>query len=192
MQDVELIAPRADLEASHQSFVEEFRANGDEPVPWVIEERYTSFTEYVDKLNAAAKGLGLPTGWVAHSTYWLVDSHREIVAVSNLRHALTDYLLRWGGHIGYGVRPAMRRKGYATEVLRQTLCRAKALGLRKIRLTCDKENVASARTILRNGGRFDEEEYMPEQHRIVARYWVSLDERSGSIARPLSSDARAP
>ncbi len=181
MQDVELIAPRADLEASHQSFVEEFRTSGDEPVPAVINERYTSFSEYVDRLNAAAEGIGLPTGWVAHSTFWLVDSRREIVAISNLRHSLTDHLLRWGGHIGYGVRPALRRKGYATEVLRQTLLRAKALGLRKIRLTCDKNNVASARTILRNGGRLDDEEYMPEQHRTVVRYWVSLDEPADQL-----------
>jgi predicted acetyltransferase len=81
----------------------------------------------------------------------------------------------WGGHIGYGVRPAMRRKGYGTEILRQTLLKARALGLRRIRLTCDKDNVGSVRTILRNGGTFDDEEFMPEQQRVVSRYWVSLE-----------------
>jgi predicted acetyltransferase len=104
----------------------------------------------------------------------LIDGKGEIVAVSNVRHALTDHLLKWGGHIGYGVRPSMRKRGFATEILRQSLARARALGLRKVRLTCDKENIASARTILRNGGEFDEEEYMPEHQRVVARYWISL------------------
>ena len=104
MDAVELIAPRTDLESSHQTFVEEFRAEGEQLVPWVVGEPYTNFGEYVAKLDAAAKGVGLRAGWVPHSTFWLIDGHGEIVAVSNLRHALTEYLLRWGGHIGCGIR----------------------------------------------------------------------------------------
>jgi predicted acetyltransferase len=69
----------------------------------------------------------------------------------------------------------MRRRGYGTEILRLTLLKARAFGLRKIRLTCNKDNVASARTILRNGGRFDDEEFMPAQQRVVSRYWISLE-----------------
>jgi predicted acetyltransferase len=111
---------------------------------------------------------------VPHSTFWLIDSRAEIVAISNLRHALTDYLLRFGGHIGYGVRPSARRRGYATEILRQTLREAHALGLRQLRLTCDKDNVPSARTILRNGGELDDEEFLPAEQRVVSRYWISL------------------
>ena len=175
MDTVEIIAPRRDREASHRAFVEEFRAEGEEPVPWVVGEPYSSFNEYVDRLNAAAKGIGLRAGLVPHSTFWLIDGQGEILAVSNLRHALTDYLLKWGGHIGYGVRPTMRRRGYGTEILRQTLLKARALGLRQVRLTCDKDNVASASTILRNGGKFDDEEFMYELQRVVSRYWVSLE-----------------
>jgi predicted acetyltransferase len=154
--------------------VEEFRAAGEEFVPWIVGEPCTDFNEYVARLIAAARGIGVPPGRVAHSTFWLIDGSGEILAISNVRHSLTDYLLKWGGHIGYGVRPSMRRKGFGTEVLRQSLSRARALGLRKIRLTCNKDNAASVRTILRNGGEFDGEEFMPEQQRIVSRYWISL------------------
>jgi len=171
---IELIEPRVDLEASHRSFVEEFHAMGEELVPWVIGEPYADFNEYVARLLGAAVGIGLRPGWVAHSTCWLIDGDGEIVAISNVRHALTDYLLNWGGHIGYGVRPSKRRMGYGTEVLRQSLLRAGALGLRKVRLTCNKDNVASQRTILRNGGEFDGEAFMPEQQCVACRYWISL------------------
>ncbi|HEX5046395.1 MAG TPA: GNAT family N-acetyltransferase [Gammaproteobacteria bacterium] len=174
MGPVELIAPRGDLEFSHRAFVEEFRERGEELVPWVLGEPSSDFAEYAARLNAAAKGIGLAPGLVPHSTFWLLDGAGEIVAVSNLRHALTDYLLEWGGHIGYGVRPSMRGKGYATEILRRTLKEAHAIDLRKVRIVCDKDNTASARVILRNGGQLDDEQPMPGQRRIVSRYWVSL------------------
>jgi predicted acetyltransferase len=174
MGPVELTNPRSDLEASHRSFVDEFRANGEDLVPWVIGEPYDDFAEYVARLNAAAKGIGLRPGFVPHSTFWLLDGAGEIVAISNLRHTLTAFLLRWGGHIGYGVRPSMRNRGYATEILRHTLNEARVLGVRNVRLVCDQDNAASARTILRNGGRLDDEELMPEQRRVVSRYWITL------------------
>jgi predicted acetyltransferase len=174
MDFVELIVPRADLEASHRSFVAEFRARNEELVPWVIGEPSDDFGEYVTTLLSATNGVGLPPGWVPHSTFWLIDGNRQIVAVANLRHALTDYLRQWGGHIGYGVRPSMRGRGFAVEVLRRTLLHARALGLQKIRLICDNDNEASRKTILRNGGEFDDEAFMPGQQQAVLRYWISL------------------
>lgn len=174
MDTVELITPREEFEASHHSFVEEFRTTGEGVVPWVADEPYDTFAAYVAKLNDGAKGIGLRPGMVPHSTFWLIDSRGEIVAISNLRHALTEFLLKFGGHIGYGVRPSVRKRGYATEILRQTLREAHALGLRKIRLTCDKGDVASARTILANGGELDSEEFLPAEQRVISRYWISL------------------
>lgn len=174
MDSLELIAPRDDLESSHVSFVEEFRSAGERVVPWVADEPYESFDDYVAKLLAAAKGIGVPPGFVPHSTFWLIDERREIVAISNLRHGLTQSLMRYGGHIGYGVRPSARRKGYATEILRRTLRQARELGIAKVRLTCDKDNVASAKTILRNGGQLDDEEFMSEHQRVTVRYWINL------------------
>jgi predicted acetyltransferase len=171
---VRIITPSSGFELSHRSFVEEFRSKGERVVPWIADEPYQTFDEYVKKLLAAANGVGLPHGFLPHSTFWLIDSRREIVAISNLRHGLTEGLLRYGGHVGYGVRPSARRKGYATEVLRQTLLKARQLGLRKVRLTCDKDNVASCRTILRNGGEFDDEEFIPEHQRTTVRYWINL------------------
>ena len=174
MNDCRLIAPHADYEPTHRRFLDEFVARGEQVVPWVVAERYVTFRDYVAKLHAAAQGIGIPEGFVPHSTFWLVDDHDEIVGISNLRHGLTDSLLQYGGHIGFGVRPSARRRGFAAELLRATLVEARGLGLRRVRVTCDQENVASEKTILRGGGVLAEEEFMPEHQRVVSRYWIDL------------------
>lgn len=183
-----LVDPTVDLEQSHKGFLEEFRARCERVVPWIVEESYRSFDEYVAMLRDAARGIGVPEGFVPHSTHWLLDGHGEIVAVANLRHGLTESLFRYGGHIGYGVRPSARRRGYGCEVLRQTLREAKRRGIDRARLTCDKDNTASAKTILRNGGRLDAEEYMAEHGHIVQRYWIEVPPTDGAAPQSLHGD----
>src|SRR6266850_5512770 len=125
------------------------------------------------RLAAGARGEGLPPGFVPHTTYWLV-SDGIVVGVANLRHSLTDALRREGGNIGYGVRPSARRRGFAHELLRRTLERARDLGLSEVLLTCDKTNIASVRTILKNGGVFVSEEFLPERGEVEQRYRIGL------------------
>jgi len=151
-----LIEPIIELEESHESFLEEFQRRDERVHPWIVAEPFDKFSTYIEMLRNASRGIGLPSNFVAHSTYWLVDADNEIVAVSNLRHELNDWLLDYGGHIGYGVRPSARRQGHATEALRQTLQKAKQKDIERVRVTCAKSNPASAKTILRNGGILDE------------------------------------
>jgi len=174
MTTARLIKPTIRLRNSHESFVAEFRRSGEEMVPWVLDRAGKNFGQYVAWLESASQGIGLPEGFVANSTFWLVDSHDEIVAISNIRSELTEDLIKLGGHIGYGVRSSARRKGYATEILRQSLVEARLMGIGDMRVTCDKDNLGSSRAIVKNGGQLDEEEYMEERGCIVQRYWIRL------------------
>jgi len=167
-----LVRPSARHEESHASFIAEVVNLGEKLVPWVLAEVGDDFGDYLTRLDRASRGLDLRPGLVPHSTFWLLDATDTIVAVSNLRHSLTDFLRSYGGHIGFGVRPSVRRRGYATEVLRRTLLEARKLGIRDVLVTCDKGNVGSARAILANGGEFDSESVV-EPHPIpVQRYWI--------------------
>jgi predicted acetyltransferase len=84
-------------------------------------------------------------------------------------------LRKEGGHIGYGVRPSARRRGHGTELLRSTLLKAKELGLRKVLVTCGKENLGSVKVILVNGGVLESEEFMQPRNEVVQRYWIDLE-----------------
>ena len=166
--------PDVAYEASYRALVREFLVHGEPLIPFTLEFSHADFPAFVERLAACARGEGLPPGFVPHSTWWLVRDGKEVVGVSNLRHALTPKLRVEGGNIGYGVRPSARRRGYATALLRGTLERARAVGLQEALLTCAKNNAASVATIRRCGGRFDSEEFIPERKEVVQRYWITL------------------
>jgi predicted acetyltransferase len=95
----------------------------------------------------------------------------QIVGRVSIRHELNDFLLNFGGHIGYGVRPAYRRRGYASEILRQALIITRAEGVDRVLVTCDEDNVASAKVIERHGGVLEDVRVDPDgspkrRHRI--------------------------
>ena len=164
-------------------YVNEIRAVGEPPAPWVLERHADDFAGLVRWLNEQSQGVGLKEGWVASSTFWLASSDERILGVVNLRHKLTDKLRDFGGHIGYGVRPSERNKGYATRMLRLTLDKARALGIHRVLVTCDADNIASQRVILKNGGVLDSESYSEQAGRVTQRYWIDLPEGAGNHVR---------
>jgi len=166
-------SPHFELRDSYRDLIREFRDSGEPLVPFPLAFPNEDFPSFLNRLAACSRGEGLPIGFVPHSTYWLV-SDGVVVGVANLRHSLTDALRREGGNIGYGVRPSARRRGFAHELVKRTLARARGLGMSEVLLTCGKLNIASVRTILRNGGIFVSEEFLPERGEVVQRYRIAL------------------
>ncbi len=102
-------------------------------------------------------------------------SDNRIVGMIQIRHFLNEYLLKYGGHIGYSVRKSERNKGYAKEELRQALIYCKdILHINRILLTCDNNNFASQKTILSQGGKKENEVLIKERNCVVERYWIDL------------------
>jgi len=128
-----------------------------------------SWTDYLVAVERTEQGVDLAPGRVPASfRVGVVDD--RIVGRASIRHRLTPYLLEVGGHIGYCVRPADRRQGHATAMLRLSLDLVRDLGVDRALVTCDDDNVGSIRTIERCGGKLEDtrsDAGVPKR-----RYWV--------------------
>lgn len=166
--------PSMDLADDFRRMVAEYR-KADEEFDRANALLTTDPGRYIKAAKEIADGLGLLPGMVPQTSYWLVRGGGTIVAASWLRHRLTPALGIEGGHIGYTVRPQFRRQGYGTQICALTLERARRFGIRRALITCDTDNVASARIIQKNGGVFSGESQSPRTRKPVSRYWVDVE-----------------
>lgn len=150
--------------------LEEWKAAGEKIIPYAIRKRGTEdFPAYIESLEVTEDGGPL----VPDSTFFCLDTERDLlVGAVNIRHYLNESLLLNGGHIGDGVRPSERRKGIATKMIALALDKCRALGIERVLMVCDKENIGSAKSIMNNGGILENEvivDGVTEQ-----RYWIDL------------------
>lgn len=165
-----LLRPTAEMADAYLDFARDWDAHGEAIVPYsarLLGRDYPSWLADTFQIETRA-----PEGFVTADTYFYFDEEGRLVGALNLRHTLSDYLRQFGGHIGYGVRPTARRKGYAAAMLGEALPLARTRGLSRVLVTCDKQNTGSARTIQRNGGVLENE--VVEDEEIVQRYWIDL------------------
>ena len=145
--------PSAALIPAFESFLNAF--NPDDQNMWTADSIFgtarTDVRAYVDFLERAAEGRGLPAGWVPSDTYWAFAGD-EMAGEVHVRHSVRGTLWRVGGHVGYSVQPKFRGQGVATAMLRYACERLRELGEVDALLTCWDENVASARVIEKCGG----------------------------------------
>ncbi|HBL84427.1 MAG: hypothetical protein A2Y17_04630 [Clostridiales bacterium GWF2_38_85] len=130
-------------------------------------DNYKNWFNIITSAQTAA-----PNGWVNCSTYFAAIGDK-IIGTIQIRHSLNEFLIDYGGHIGYGVRPSERRKGYASQMLKLALEKCCKLNIDKVLITCDKDNIASAKTIMKNGG-IIENELTEQNGNLVQRYWITL------------------
>ena len=162
---------RVEDELSFRAAFEEFKR---ETLPWQFAFGFDDpidFADYVDQLLGHSRGIGIPAGWV-QNTFFVGVVDGLVVGRLSLRHSLNDYLSKIGGHIGYGVIPSKRSKGYATELLRQAIPICASLGISKALVSCDVNNTASRKVIESCGGIFEGIVECHDSGMPKRRYWI--------------------
>ena len=151
--------------------MKEWYSSGEKIIPYAIRRLdYHNFEYYCENLEVKHTNEGL----VPDSTFFCLDENRNImVGAVNIRHYLNEALLLNGGHIGDGVRPSERRKGIATKMIGLALEECRKLGIDKVLMVCEKDNIGSAKSIINNGGVLENEIVVggvTEQ-----RFWITLE-----------------
>ena len=138
--------------------------------PWVIfKNSYEDFDYYLNNLETK----DYSGGFVPDSVFFLYDEQRDrLLGAVNIRHELNEHLYKCGGHIGDGVRPSERRKGYATLMISLAIEECLKLGINQILVCCNKDNIGSRKSITANGGIL-ENEIEDEDGSVVQRYWIN-------------------
>ena len=132
------------------------------------------FSRYLEILDEQERGANLPSSLVP-STFLFAFKGQRIVGRVAIRHRLNDFLSRIGGHIGYVVVPEFRRQGHATTILRMALQIAHdKLGLGRVLVTCDDDNIGSIRTIENNGGVLENVVTGLDLDKPKRRYWIHV------------------
>ena len=156
-------------------FKEEFISSG-QKMAGVSGLDKLEFEEWFEKIINERNKETCGEGRVPATLFLTIRKEDEkIVGIVQVRHELSEYLLNYGGHIGDCVRPSEQGNGYATEQIGLALNFCRKLNIRKVLITCKQENIASARTIIKNGGVLENEIPSAQEEGVVfQRYWIDL------------------
>ena len=131
--------------------------------------------EFIKKCRDYENIETLPEGRVQATQFLFVrKADNCIVGMLQVGHYFNDYLERFGGHIGYSVRPSERQKGYAKEMLKMSLPYCREVGIERVLVTCIESNIASENTILANGGIYESTVYEPTEKVNLKRFWIDV------------------
>lgn len=156
-----------------QQLLAAFQSAGESSIPGYFAGWDWEHAQTVTALSDWSQGRGLQPGWVPCTTVFL-EEEGTLVGLYNFRHHLTPQLRRYGGHVGYSVRPDHRGRGHATTLLTGAMDLARQRGHTALVLSCGPDNLASARVIQKCGGVLQERSFHQEHQREVLLWEVPL------------------
>lgn len=145
---IRLIVPSEEYLRSYMDAYDEYAMNRISTYPFTDASSCDIFAKFDNYRHER----DLRPGRVGADYYWLVDDERaHFIGEVTVRHRLNEALRQSGGHIGYGIRYSEWNRGYGTMILALALEKAEELGISTVLITCDDDNLASARVMEKNG-----------------------------------------
>ena len=182
MEELRLVRPSIDYKEQALEYINEF-IEYESQIHGVgsLDKNLDNYEGWLLKLEQDRNMIpGSVPGRVPAETFMLIrESDNRLIGMINIRLMLNEYLLNYGGHIGYSIRPSERRRGYAVYQVYLALKYCLEKEIDRVLITCDKENVGSAKTIINSGGVL-ENEILEDDGSICQRYWIEV---SDSIKR---------
>ena len=174
---IKLVKPHRKYYKLYKDMMDEWNMEGSRIAPWPLHLKYHTlqyFNEMINRVQEVEAGKKLE-GYAASTTYWLYDDKRNIlIGASNLRHYLTKAGLETWGHIGYGIRPSERKKGFATQLLKLTLEEARIKNIDKVLLGAYVGNIASWKVMEKCGAELENIVIEDKTGLPIKRYWIVL------------------
>lgn len=177
MNDIVLALPTKKHEAKANEFKKEFFDYGEKVINGSGLLDQLEYKEWLEHTERYRRVETAGDDWVPSTTFFAIRKEdRKIVGIIDVRHHIQHpFLLEYGGHIGYAVRPMERRKGYASKILGLALEYARTIRLDKVMLGCYTDNVGSIKTIYKYGGKLAEEKPYSDGKPMYV-YWINLTE----------------
>lgn len=131
--------------------------------------------EFIQKCKDYERPETLPADKVIATQFLYVrELDNRLIGMLQVRHYFNEYLSKFGGHIGYSIRPSERRKGYAKAMLKSALPFCREINLENVLITCIEDNIGSEKTIIANGGVYESTVYEPNEKVNLKRYWINI------------------
>ncbi|MDI4584145.1 GNAT family N-acetyltransferase [Oenococcus sp. UCMA 14587] len=163
--------PKIEYQQSFHKYVESYLTDGEPSYYKKYRLALGNFDQYINTLEKQGQGINLPKGWVAQSTFWLVDDKSNVLGVTRIRRQALEF----GGNIGYDISPSYRKKGYGSSILKLALIKTSEMNLGKAIVTCEAENIASKKIIEKNQGEFIKRLYLEETKSQILKYEINLE-----------------
>ncbi len=162
----------------YNDMMTEWNKSGTQIAPWFLDkpfENLEDFAGFIQMLDNC-ENANLDKNYSSTSSYFVIDENDKLIGATSLRHYLTVEGYNTWGHIGYGVRPSERRKGYAAQMLKIMLDEAKTMKMHKVLISCHTSNIGSVKVIESCGGKLENIVDDPnETGKTINRYWFKIN-----------------
>ena len=175
MDELELVRPMPSYKNSAEGFKQEFYNCGEQVINGSALLDQMEYDEWLENTRRNNSPETVRSDWVVADTFFAVRKNDgRLIGTVDIRHNIDNgFLSKYGGHIGYAVRPSERRRGYATQILKMALAHAKSIGLTRVMLGCYSDNLASIKTIEKCGGVLTETKPYADGKPMNV-YWIAL------------------